>query len=159
VQLDLLLIENCRFTVCGVAVPADHQPDAECVTCTTAGAACCPPLTMPALSFGQASRTAEVFKALAHPHRVLLVNTLVGSGFPVCVCDLTAAIGLAQSTVSHHLKLLVQAGILNRQQRGIWAYYSVNHEVMRWLGSVVALDPAAGPAQSSSPSSRESVLT
>lgn len=104
----------------------------------------CPPLTMPTLSAGQAARTAEVFKALAHPHRVVLVNMLAGSSVPVCVCDLTVAIGLAQSTVSHHLKLLVQAGILRREQRGIWAYYSVDHEVMRRIGSVVALEQPTG---------------
>ena len=119
----------------------DRPSPTDPATCTQATAqCCCPPLSMPTLSFEQASQTAEVFKALAHPHRVLLLNTVLGSPEPICVLDLTAAIGLAQSTVSHHLKLLVQAGILSREQRGIWAYYTVNHEVMRQLGTVVSLE-------------------
>jgi ArsR family transcriptional regulator len=100
----------------------------------------CPPLTASRLSAGEAARTAAVFKALAHPHRVQLVNLLARSGFPVCVCDLTAALGLAQSTVSHHLRLLVDGGLLHREQRGIWAYYSVDRDAMRRLASVVALE-------------------
>lgn len=145
------------------SIPDDHQPHAPCMVCGDTGAAYCPPLTTPTLSFAQASRTAEVFKALAHPHRILLVNTVIGAGSPACVCDLTLALGLAQSTVSHHLKLLVQAGILRREQRGIWAYYSINHEVMRWLGAVVALEPLAEhaitPSQAAEVSRRESALS
>jgi ArsR family transcriptional regulator len=105
-----------------------------------AGVECCPPLTAPRLSPGEAAETARVFKALAHPHRVAVVNLLVRAEFPVCVCDLTAALGLAQSTVSHHLRLLVDAGLLHREQRGIWAYYSVDRDAMRRLATVVALE-------------------
>jgi ArsR family transcriptional regulator len=108
---------------------------------------CCPPLTAARLSPAEAATTATVFKALAHPHRVQLMNLLVRTGFPVCVCDLTEAMRLAQSTVSHHLRLLVQAGLLRREQRGIWAYYSVDHDGMRRLSAVVALDePLAAQA-------------
>ena len=103
---------------------------------------CCPPLTASRLSPADAAATATVFKALAHPHRVQVVNLLVRSGFPVCVCDLTAAVGLAQSTVSHHLRLLVEAGLLRREQRGTWAYYSVDRDAMRRLSAVVALEDA-----------------
>jgi ArsR family transcriptional regulator len=109
---------------------------------------CCPPLTASSLSADEAAATARVFKALANPHRVQLVNLLVRAGFPVCVYDLTTALGLAQSTVSHHLRLLVEAGLLGRKQRGIWAYYSVDRTAMTRLASVVALDEAepAAPA-------------
>jgi ArsR family transcriptional regulator len=58
------------------------------------------------------------------------------------VYDITVAMGLAQSTVSHHLKQLVGVGLLSREQRGIWAYYSVDRDAMRHLGAVVDLDGA-----------------
>lgn len=143
----ILIYYKSKFFDPEVRMPDGDSCDLIPVACTDYRAECCPPLAQPTLTTGQAGRIADVFKALSHPHRVLLVNMLVGSRFPVCVCDLTAAIGLAQSTVSHHLKLLLQAGVVTREQRGIWAYYSVDRAVMRWLGSVVALDPVveAGP--------------
>ncbi|MDX8141528.1 metalloregulator ArsR/SmtB family transcription factor [Lentzea sp. BCCO 10_0061] len=100
---------------------------------------CSVPLTTPRLSSDEAGQIATLFKALAHPARVQLMNLLVGSEHEVCVYDLTMAMGLAQSTVSHHLKQLVGSGLLNREQRGIWAYYSVNRDAMRNLGVVVEL--------------------
>jgi ArsR family transcriptional regulator len=101
---------------------------------------CSVPLTTPRLSHDQAAGLAGVFHALAHPTRVQLMNLLVGSPFAVCAYDLQTAMGMAQSTVSHHLKLLVGAGLLRRQQRGAWAYYSVDRAAMRRLGAVVSLD-------------------
>ena len=106
---------------------------------------CSVPLTTPRLSHEQASQLSGVFKALAHPGRVQLMNLLISSPFAVCVYDIQQAMGLAQSTVSHHLKLLVSAGLLHRQQRGIWAYYSVNRDAMRQLGTVVSLEDAPQP--------------
>lgn len=102
----------------------------------SACAACCPPVTGAALSTGEAAETAEVFKALAHPHRVQLVNLLAQTEHPVCVADICAVLGLAQSTASHHLKLLVGAGLLRREQQGIWAYYSVDRGAMSRLASI-----------------------
>jgi ArsR family transcriptional regulator len=67
-------------------------------------AACCAPLAAPALSADAAAATAALFRALADPHRVRIVNLLATSAEPVCVCDLQALLGLAQPTVSHHLK-------------------------------------------------------
>jgi ArsR family transcriptional regulator len=104
---------------------------------------CSIPLTTPRLSHDQATQLSGVFKALAHPTRVQLMNLLVGSPFAVCAYDLQVAMGMAQSTISHHLKLLVGAGLVHRQQRGIWAYYSVNVEAMRALGIVISLEDAA----------------
>ena len=104
---------------------------------------CSIPLTTPRLSHDQASQLSGVFKALAHPTRVQLMNLLVGSPFAVCAYDLQVAMGMAQSTISHHLKLLVGAGLVHRQQRGIWAYYSINVDAMRALGIVISLDDAA----------------
>ena len=74
---------------------------------TTTAAACCAPLGAPSLSDDQAEATARVFKALADPHRVRIVNLLATSPDPVCVCEFTGPLGLSQPTVSHHLKKLV----------------------------------------------------
>ena len=85
----------------------------------------------------EAARTANVFRALANPHRVQLMGLLSRVGMPVCVCDLQEALGLAQSTTSHHLKQLVGAGLLRREQRGLWAYYSVDPDAVELLRDVV----------------------
>jgi ArsR family transcriptional regulator, arsenate/arsenite/antimonite-responsive transcriptional repressor len=75
-------------------------------------AACCAPLGSESLSDAEAEATARVFKALADPHRVRIVNMLATSPDPVCVCEFTESLGLSQPTVSHHLKKLVAAGLL-----------------------------------------------
>jgi ArsR family transcriptional regulator len=99
-------------------------------------AACCVPLGSPAMSEEDAEATAAVLRALGDPGRVRLLNLLDTAGEPVCVCDLTAQVGLAQSTVSFHLKKLVSAGLLEREQRGVWAYYSVDRAALRRLAVV-----------------------
>jgi ArsR family transcriptional regulator, arsenate/arsenite/antimonite-responsive transcriptional repressor len=99
-------------------------------------AACCSPLTAPALSKKDATVTARVFKALADPHRVRIVNLLATDPEPVCVCDITSHIGLAQATTSFHLKKLVDAGLVEREQRGTWAYYSIKSDVLSHLRTV-----------------------
>jgi ArsR family transcriptional regulator, arsenate/arsenite/antimonite-responsive transcriptional repressor len=101
-----------------------------------APAECCVPLAAPGLSLEDAATTASVFKALGDAARVRIVNLLANAGEPVCVCDLVSSVGLAQATVSFHLKKLVTAGLLEREQRGTWAYYSVNDEALRRLGTV-----------------------
>ena len=100
---------------------------------------CCVPLAAPTVSDAEAAATADVFRALADPHRVKIVNLLATSGRPVCVCDLIAPLGLAQPTVSHHLKKLTDAGLLDREQRGKWAYFSLNHDALRTLAAVADL--------------------
>jgi ArsR family transcriptional regulator len=106
-------------------------------------AACCSPLGAPSLSDDQALATAQLFKALADSHRVKIVNLLATSPDPVCVCEFTGPLGLSQPTVSHHLKKLVQAGLLEREQRGIWAYYSLNHDTLGRLAAAVDLQGAS----------------
>jgi ArsR family transcriptional regulator, arsenate/arsenite/antimonite-responsive transcriptional repressor len=101
--------------------------------------ACCTPLGAPSLSDDQAEATARVFKALADPHRVKIINLLATSPDPVCVCEFTAPLSLSQPTVSHHLKKLVQAGLLDREQRGTWAYYSLNHDTLGRLAATLDL--------------------
>src|SRR5438105_14532274 len=87
--------------------------------------ACCTPVAAPGITSSQAGALAAVFKALADPHRVRIVNLLANAAEPVCVCDLVPALGLAQGTVSFHLKKLLSAGLLDRERRGTWAYYSL----------------------------------
>ena len=106
-------------------------------------AACCAPLRAPMLTDEEIEATAALFKALGDPHRVRIVHLLATSGAPVCVCDLTGPLGIAQPTVSHHLKKLVAAGLLEREQRGTWAYYSLNRDAMRRLADVANLQGAA----------------
>ena len=100
---------------------------------------CCAPLAAPSLSDAEASATADLFKALADPARVRIVNLLATSGEPVCVCNLIEPLGLAQPTVSHHLKKLVDAGLLEREQRGKWAYFSLNRDAVEKLATVADL--------------------
>jgi ArsR family transcriptional regulator len=103
-------------------------------------AGCCAPLDAPALSGEQAEATARLFKALADPHRVQIVNRLAGSDEAICVCEFTAPLGLSQPTVSHHLKKLTEAGLLHREQRGVWAYYSLDRDALRRLAAIVSVD-------------------
>jgi len=98
---------------------------------------CCAPLMGDGLSVEEASATAGLFKALADPTRVRIVNLLAGSPEPVCLCDINSSFDLSQPTLSHHLKKLVSAGLLTREQRGTWAFYSINEETLRRLGDVV----------------------
>ena len=95
---------------------ADRQP--------SASAGCCAPLIGSPLSAQQAQHLSGVLKALADPARLRLINLVAThEGGEACVCELTGPIGLRQPTVSHHLKVLVDAGLLEREKRGQWAYY------------------------------------
>ena len=107
-----------------------------------APAECCSPIGARAMSDDDAETTASVFKALSDPGRVRILNLLATAGEPVCVCHITPELGLSQPTVSFHLKKLVQAGLLEREQRGVWAFYSVNRDVLRRLGKVFELEGA-----------------
>jgi ArsR family transcriptional regulator len=100
---------------------------------------CCVPLAAPSLSDDEAEATAAVFRALADPARVRIVNMLSASDEPVCVCEFIPSLELSQPTVSHHLKKLTDAGLLEREQRGRWAYYSLSGEALERLASLVEL--------------------
>ncbi|TAM67806.1 MAG: transcriptional regulator [Microbacteriaceae bacterium] len=87
---------------------------------------CCTPLTRETLSVEDAESMAVAFKALSDPTRLRLISIVSASeGQEACVCDLTDPIGLSQPTVSHHLKILMDAGYLTRSKRGTWAYYKL----------------------------------
>ena len=103
---------------------------------------CCAPLSGPLLTDDEAEATATLFRALADPARVRLMNILATCG-QVCVCELTEPLGLSQPTVSHHLKKLTDAGLLEREQRGRWAYFSIKHEAMERLAGLADLSKGA----------------
>jgi ArsR family transcriptional regulator, arsenate/arsenite/antimonite-responsive transcriptional repressor len=99
--------------------------------------ACCQPLAAPRLTDEETEATAALFKALADPARVRIVNLLATNAAAVCACEFVPALGLAQATVSHHLKKLTDAGLLEREQRGKWAYFSLNPEASARLAGLV----------------------
>ncbi len=94
----------------------------------------------PGLTDDEADTTARLFKALADPHRVRIVNRLATSDDPVCGCDLEEPLGLSQPTVSFHLKKLLEAGLLDREKRGIWVYWSLNRDATARLGGVLRFE-------------------
>ena len=100
---------------------------------------CCAPLGATTLDEEEAVATAELFKALSDSARVRIVNLLATSSEPVCACELYEPLALSQPTVSHHLKKLVEAGLLEREQRGKWAYFSLKRDAVEKLAAVADL--------------------
>ena len=101
--------------------------------------ACCSPLGARPLSDEDAEATAQVFKALGDPARVKVISMLASAGEPVCACEFPPALGLSQPTVSHHLKKLTEAGLVDREQRGKWAYFSLNEAALEQLEGLVRI--------------------
>jgi len=102
--------------------------------------ACCAPLRAPVLSDREAAATAGLFRSLADPARVRIVNLLAtAEGEPVCICNLVEPLGLSQPTVSHHMKKLLDAGLVEREQRGKWAYFSLRPDAVEKLAGVADL--------------------
>jgi ArsR family transcriptional regulator len=97
---------------------------------------CCTP-GAPALEAGEAEALAQRFKALADPARVAIVNRLAGAG-EVCVCAFVDELGLAQPTVSHHLRILREAGLVDATRRGTWAFYRLVPEAIEQLAATLA---------------------
>ncbi|HEY7048462.1 MAG TPA: metalloregulator ArsR/SmtB family transcription factor [Jatrophihabitantaceae bacterium] len=114
-------------------------------------AACCTPSTGQALDAASAERLAAVLKVIADPIRLQLLSLVaVHQDSEECICNLTDRVGVSQPTVSHHMKLLVDAGLLTREQRGKWAYYRLVPGALDTLGrlvSTVACDPTGDPRQ------------
>jgi ArsR family transcriptional regulator len=104
--------------------------------------ACCAPLAAPVLSDREVEATAELFKALGDPARVRLVNLLATSTEPVCICNLIEPLGLSQPTVSHHMSKLREAGLVEREQRGKWAYFSLQRDAVEKLAAIADLKGA-----------------
>jgi len=103
-------------------------------------AECCQPVAAPDVTPEQAGTLSSLFRALGDPHRVRIVNILANSDEPICVCDFIPALGLSQPTVSFHLKKLLSVGLVQREQRGTWAYYSLNRSALGRLAGVFELE-------------------
>jgi ArsR family transcriptional regulator len=99
---------------------------------------CCAPLLREPLSPDQADSLARTLKALADPTRLRLVSMVAAhEGGEACVCDLTEPLGLTQPTISHHLKILTDAGIFSRDKRGVWAYYALRPQALQALAAIL----------------------
>jgi ArsR family transcriptional regulator len=112
----------------------DIQPGA-----SSTAQACCTPLFREPISTDRATELARLLKALADPARLRLVSMVAAhEGGEACVCELTEPLGLTQPTISHHLKILVDAGIFTRDKRGVWAYYALVPAAMNALSAVLS---------------------
>lgn len=101
--------------------------------------ACCTPLAREPMTPDQAEQIAPLLKALAEPVRLRLMSMVLSSeGGEACVCDLTQAFDLSQPTISHHLKVLHESGLLSRDKRGVWVYYSARPEAMEAMLNLFA---------------------
>jgi ArsR family transcriptional regulator len=99
---------------------------------------CCPPLLRQPLDASEADTLARTLRVLADPARLRLLS-LIAAVDEACVCDLTQPVGLSQPTVSHHLKVLHEAGLVNREQRGRWVYYRARPERLAPISDALAV--------------------
>jgi ArsR family transcriptional regulator len=100
--------------------------------------ACCSPLTKEPLGVAEAERIVLLLKALADPVRLRLLSLVASyADGEACVCDLNEAFDLSQPTISHHLKVLHEVGLLDRSKRGVWVYYRIRSEALADLGALI----------------------
>src|SRR5208282_4614028 len=105
-------------------------------------AACCSPLSAQPLTVEQAEQVAPLLKALADPVRLRLMSLIAShEGSEACVCDLNDAFDLSQPTISHHLKVLHEAGLVDRDKRGVWVYYRARPRALAALGALIGCPP------------------
>src|SRR5450432_1506624 len=101
-------------------------------------AACCSPLTSQPLTAGQAGQVAPLLKALADPVRLRLMSLVAShAGGEACICDLNDAFDLSQPTISHHMKVLHDAGLVDRDKRGVWVYYRARPQALAAIGALI----------------------
>src|SRR4051794_28760223 len=105
----------------------------------TDGAECCPPLAREPLAADQAAELARVFKAMGDPVRLRLLSLIAShDGGEACVCDLSEVFELTGPTISHHLRVLREAGLVTGERRGTWIYYRVRPDALRLASEVLA---------------------
>jgi ArsR family transcriptional regulator len=126
IEVDTLSNTSTPVNICSVRRPIAIMED------------CCTPLAEAPLDAEEASSMASALGVLADPARLRLLS-LLATCDEACVCNLTEPVGLSQPTVSHHLKVLTEAGLLERQQRGRWVFYRLRREPLRAVAE--ALDP------------------
>jgi ArsR family transcriptional regulator, arsenate/arsenite/antimonite-responsive transcriptional repressor len=106
-------------------------------------AACCPPLSAQPLTAAQAEQIAPMLKALADPVRLRLMSLVAShEGGEACICNLNDAFDLSQPTISHHMKVLHDAGLVDRDKRGVWVYYRARPQALASLGALIGCPPA-----------------
>ncbi len=104
---------------------------------------CCPPLTQRRVPAETAAVLAPAFKALGDPVRLQLMSMIASAaGGEACVCDLTPAFDLTGPTISHHLKTLREAGLVDAERRGTWVYYRARPGILRQLAALLTVEPA-----------------
>jgi ArsR family transcriptional regulator, arsenate/arsenite/antimonite-responsive transcriptional repressor len=105
-------------------------------------AACCAPLSAAPLTMEQAEQVAPLLKALADPVRLRLMSLVASQpGGEACVCDLNEAFDLSQPTISHHMRVLHEAGLVDRDKRGVWVYYRVRQPALASLAALIGCAP------------------
>ncbi|MFI7210493.1 ArsR/SmtB family transcription factor [Micromonospora maritima] len=107
--------------------------------------ACCPPIAVRPMDTDQAAVVAPMFKALGDPVRLRLMS-MIASVPEICVCDLTPAFDLSGPTISHHLKVLREAGLVDSERRGTWVWYRVRPDAFRQLGALLEISTGDGGA-------------
>ena len=122
-------IDLCQYRL--VSIPLTVVSPAEM-------AACCAPLTAQPLSMEQAGQVAPLLKALADPVRLRLLSLVAShEGAEACICDLNEAFDLSQPTISHHMKVLHEVGLLDRSKRGVWVYYKVRTDALADVAALI----------------------
>ena len=119
------------------------QPAALTLTALDADASCCPPIARHRLPAPAAAVLAPAFKALGDPVRLQLLSMIASArDGEICVCDLTPAFELSGPTISHHLKTLREAGLVDAERRGTWVYYRARPAILRRLAALLTVEPA-----------------
>ena len=127
-------IDTCQYRCVSISLPVISPAET---------AACCAPLTAQPLSMEQAAQVAPLLKALADPVRLRLMSLVAShEGGEACICDLNEAFDLSQPTISHHMKVLHDAGLVDRDKRGVWVYYHARTQALASLGALIGVPPA-----------------
>ena len=108
---------------------------------------CCTPISVAALDEAAAAQGAAVFKALSDPIRLRLMSIIASAGEEVCVCDITPHFNVSGPTISHHLRVLREAGLVDCQRRGTWVYYWPIPERLQWISALLSVPEGAALAQ------------
>lgn len=107
---------------------------------------CCTPISVAALDEAEASEGAAAFKALSDPIRLRLMSIIASAGAEVCVCDITPHFTVSGPTISHHLRVLREAGLVDCERRGTWVYYWPILGRLRWISALLSVPQDAGLA-------------
>lgn len=117
------------------------RPTTRAVPVDGTDAACCTPLAVPMRTEAATATAAKRFKALGDPTRLTILTTLAAHPGPVCACDLGDGVALEQPTISHHLKVLREAGLVTSERRGTWGFYQLHPGAAAWVRTTLAALP------------------